>query len=58
MEDFTRRQLALFVIALLIAGALVSLGTVTVLQKFVLNDPTDPITKQGGLSPSQDIRRK
>jgi hypothetical protein len=48
MEDLTGRQIALFVAALIIVGALVSWGKLSVLQKLVLNDSTDPITKQGG----------
>jgi hypothetical protein len=52
--NFTGRQILLFVIALLVAGALVSLGTVYVLQS-ILRDPTDPLERQGGLAPGQGI---
>jgi hypothetical protein len=55
MGDFSTRQVVLLVVALLIAGALTAWGTTYVLERFVLGDPSDPLTKQGGLSPDQAI---
>jgi hypothetical protein len=55
MGDFSTRQIVLFVIALLVAGALTAWGTTYVLERFVLVDLSDPLTKQGGLSPAQEI---
>lgn len=55
METFTTRQIALCVVALLITGALTAWGTTYVLEKYVLSNLTDPITKHGGLSPAQQI---
>lgn len=55
---FTPRQIIFLVFTAIIAGALVSTGTIYVLEKIVLHDPGDPLVKQGGLSPAQDIYRK
>ncbi len=56
MESFSTRQVALFVVVLLIVGSLTAWGTTYVLQTYVLVNAADPITKQGGLSRSQQIR--
>lgn len=58
MDIFTLRQILLFLCALLFAAALVSAGTIYVLERFVLYDPNDPLSRQGGLSPSQQIQKK
>jgi hypothetical protein len=59
VDFFSIRQIVLFVIALVAAGALVSAATVYVLEKVVIvGNPDDPITKRGGLSVNQDIRKK
>jgi hypothetical protein len=58
MDSFTLRQILVFLCALLLAALLVAAGTIYVLQKFVLFDPTDPSSRQGGPSPSQQIHKK
>jgi hypothetical protein len=58
MENFTSRQIMLLVLGLVIAGILTAWGTVFVLERYVLQDPTDPLTKQGGLSPAQSIGKR
>jgi hypothetical protein len=57
MEKFTPRQIALLVVALLFAGVLTAWGTTYVLERFVVGDRSDPVNRQGGLSPQQDIHR-
>jgi|HubBroStandDraft_2_1064218.scaffolds.fasta_scaffold1334621_2 hypothetical protein len=44
-------------IALTIATALIILGVKFTLHRFVLDNPYDPLTKQGGLKPEQRIDR-
>ena len=52
--EYTKREFALLVATLLVAGALTAWGTVFVLKKFVLaGDSNDPLTKAGGVSPAQ-----
>ena len=55
MEGFTPRQIVFFIAAMLVAGAVTAWGTTYVLERFVLSDPTDPLTKHGGLSPGQRL---
>jgi hypothetical protein len=57
MENFTIRQIIILIAALLVSGGLTAWGTVYVLRTFVLADPNDPLTRQGGLSPAQTIRK-
>jgi hypothetical protein len=57
MENFTARQIVIVIAALLISGGLTAWGTVYVLRTFVLADPNDPLTRQGGLSPVQIIKK-
>jgi hypothetical protein len=57
MENFTIRQIIILIAALLIGGGLTAWGTVYVLRTFVLQDPNDPLTRQGGLSPAQVIKK-
>jgi hypothetical protein len=58
MESFTSRQIVLLVLALVGAGILTAWVTVLVLERYVPQDPSDPLTKQGGLSPAQSIGKK
>ena len=54
MDRFTGRQIVLFVIAFVIAGAIVSMGYHLHLRKVVIiGDPNDPLNRQGGLSPAR-----
>jgi hypothetical protein len=48
----------MFVIALLIVGALTVWGTVFLADRYVLEKPDDPPTRQGGLLPSQSTGKK
>lgn len=54
MEKFRTSQIVLFVLALLVAGAVVSWGTKALLERYVLYDASDPLQK-GGLSPTRRI---
>jgi hypothetical protein len=58
MEFLTTRQIVMFVIALLIGGALTVWGTVFVVDRYVLEKSDDPPTRQGGLLPSQSTGKK
>jgi hypothetical protein len=53
---FTKKDVAIAIIAIL-ATALTIFGTNYLLHKFVLDDPNDPLTTQGGLKPEQQINR-
>jgi hypothetical protein len=53
-----RRTIVLIVLAMITAAALTIEGTYLVLNTFVLHDPSDPLTKAGGLSPGQKADQK
>jgi hypothetical protein len=46
-----------WIVALLVGGALTAWGTILT-TRYMLADFTDPLTKQGGLSPAQDVDKK
>jgi hypothetical protein len=50
-KEFTRLDIAIAVVAMIVATALTILGTNYVLHRFVLDNPNDPLTHQGGLKP-------
>ena len=52
---FTKRDVAIGAIAMILATGLTVFGTNYVLHKFVLDNPNDPLTRQGGLKPEQQI---
>jgi hypothetical protein len=55
---FSNREILVFVAGSLLAAVLTVLGTLYVFQYYlVLHDPNDPLVKQGGLKPSQQIKR-
>jgi hypothetical protein len=54
-DGFTKRDVAIGAIAMIIATALTIFGTNYVIHKFMLDDPNDPLTQQGGLRPEQQI---
>jgi hypothetical protein len=56
-DGLTKRDIAIAAIAMIIATALTIFGTSYVLHKFVLDDPNDPLTRQGGLKSEQQINR-
>jgi hypothetical protein len=58
MESLTTRQIVMFVIALLIAGALTVWGTVFVVDRYLLENPDGTPARQGGLLPPQSTGKK
>jgi hypothetical protein len=58
MFGFTKCEVLPFVTALLLVTLLFVPGTIYLLQYYiVLHDPADPLVKQGGLKPEQEIRK-
>lgn len=56
VEGFRGRDIAVGVMALIVATALTIFTTYYVLHRFVLDDPNDPLTKRGGLEANQHIK--
>jgi hypothetical protein len=54
----SNRTIALLVLAAVVAAAVTVEVTYFVLDRFVLHDPNDPLTKAGGLSQEQKTKRK
>jgi hypothetical protein len=54
----SNRAIALLVLAVVVAAAVTVEVTYFVLDRFVLHDPNDPLTKAGGLSQDQKAKRK
>jgi hypothetical protein len=57
MEHLTIRQIAWFVIVLLCVGTLTAWGMVRFARDHLLVNPSDPLAKQGGLSPAQAVEK-
>jgi hypothetical protein len=57
-EKMSNRTIALLVLAVVVAAAVTVEVTYFVLDRFVLHDPNDPLTKAGGLSQDQRAKRK
>jgi hypothetical protein len=55
---FSSRTIVLIILALIAAAALTIEGTYLILNAFVLHDPSDPLTKAGGLLPEQKGKGK
>ena len=55
-QEFSRRSIAGFVAGILVATVLTVMGTFYLLHRFVLDNPADPLTKAGGLRPSQKLK--
>jgi hypothetical protein len=55
-QQFSRRSIAAFIAAMLVATVLTVMGTFSVLHRFVLDNPADPLTRAGGLRPSQTAK--
>ena len=54
-----RREIILIIVGLAIATVLAVLATVYVVNNMLAPDgPNDPLARQGGLKPEQDIQRK
>jgi hypothetical protein len=55
---FSKREILVFVAGSFLAIVLTVLGTLYVFKYYlVLHDPSDPLVKQGGLKPSQEVKR-
>jgi hypothetical protein len=54
VNDFTKRELAIIVAVIIIATAFMFALTWFLVQVFF---PSDPLTKAGGLKPTQNIRK-
>ncbi len=53
-DKFSRWTIAIIALAIIAATALTVEGPYLALKTFVLDNPNDPLTKAGGLSPAQD----
>ena len=53
-SNFSKREIVLFVLVMILATALTVWGTFYVLKTFVLGNPSDPVTKAGGPSVIQE----
>jgi hypothetical protein len=56
VQEFSRRSIAGFIVGAVMATVLTVMGTYYVLHRFVLDNPADPLTKAGGLRPSQKVK--
>jgi hypothetical protein len=55
---FSMREILVFVVGMVLATVLTVLGTFYFLKNYILlHDSRDPLVKQGGLKPSQEIKR-
>jgi hypothetical protein len=55
-QEFSRRSIAGFAVAMVVATVLTVMGTFYVLHRFVLDNPADPLTRAGGLRPDQTAK--
>ena len=53
MDEFSKRSIIIFIIVMIAATALTVEGVYFAPKTFVLDNPNDPITKAGGLTPEQ-----
>jgi hypothetical protein len=56
LEGLTKRDVVIALIAILAAAVLTIEGAYYGLHRFMLDNLDDPLTKQGGLNPDQQIR--
>jgi hypothetical protein len=56
-EGITWRGIALGAIALIIVAMLTVFAEYHFIHKLILDNPNDPLTRQGGLKPEQQIQR-
>jgi hypothetical protein len=55
---FSMREILVFAVGIVLATVLTVLGTFYFLKNCILlHDSRDPLVKQGGLKPSQEIKR-
>jgi hypothetical protein len=57
VNDLTKRDVAITGAGIIIAAVLVSILAWCLVRVFAPSDPRDPLTKAGGLKPTQDIRK-
>jgi hypothetical protein len=50
-KEFSKRSIAVLVLAMVVATVLTVMGAYCVLHRFVLDNPADPLTKAGDLRP-------
>jgi hypothetical protein len=55
-EGLTKQEMVIVVIALIVVVALTIEGTYYGLHRFVLDNPNDPLTRQGGQKRDQQIK--
>jgi hypothetical protein len=53
-SEFSKREIVLFVLVMILATALTLWGTFYVLKAFVIGSPNDPLTRAGGISSPQE----
>jgi hypothetical protein len=53
-SEFSKREIGLFVLVMIVATILTVEATNFILKTFVIGNPNDPLTKAGGLSTSQE----
>jgi len=53
-SNFSKREIVLFLLVVLVATFVTIEGTFFVLKTLVIGSPNDPLTKAGGLSPFQE----
>jgi hypothetical protein len=56
--NFSSRTIVLIILGMIATAALTIEGTYSILNTFVLHDPSDPLAKAGGLSPKQPGKAK
>jgi hypothetical protein len=57
MAASNKRDAAVLVVVITFTTILVGLLAWLLIELFVPSDPRDPLTKAGGLAPTQDIRK-
>jgi hypothetical protein len=57
MADLTKRELAIIAAGIITTVVLATVLSWLLVYAFLPSDPRDPLTKAGGLAPTQDIRK-
>jgi hypothetical protein len=52
--EFTKREIVLFIFVMMVATFVTIEVTLFVVKTLVIGDPNNPLTKMGGLSPTQE----
>ncbi|THD62648.1 MAG: hypothetical protein E7813_19590 [Bradyrhizobium sp.] len=53
-DELSKRTIVVIALAIIAASAFTIEGTYLILKTYVLDNPNDPLTRAGGLSPTQD----